>query len=108
MRLTAKVVSVIMVFLFSMCFSTVSADEKSKSAKLHELMELSGMIKIMEQARSKNKTQALQYKPQCCIRIMQTTALSRTRKKRAPYSERYAAIEKSLCAGTLYCNRGKQ
>lgn len=62
MRLTAKAISFLMVFMFLMDFSTVSADEKSKSAKLHELMELSGMIKIMEQARNKNKTQALQYK----------------------------------------------
>lgn len=62
MGLTAKVGSVFMVFMILMHFSTVSADEKSKSAKLHELMELSGMIKTMEQARTKNKTQAILYK----------------------------------------------
>ena len=62
MRLISKVVSVLIVFVLFMPFSTVSADEKSKSDKLHELMELSGMIKIMEQARTKNKKQALQYK----------------------------------------------
>lgn len=62
MRSTAKVVSVLMVLMFIMHFSTVSADEKTKSAKLREMMKLNGMVQKMEQARTQNKTQALQYK----------------------------------------------
>ncbi|MCP3872729.1 MAG: hypothetical protein GY699_06180 [Desulfobacteraceae bacterium] len=62
MQLITRVTCVFMVLILGLFFTVVSADEKSKSAKLNELMELSGMVKIMEQARNKNKTQALQYK----------------------------------------------
>lgn len=62
MRSIAKVVSVFMVLMFIMHFSTVSADEKSKSAKLHEMMKLNGMVQSMEQAQTINRRQALQYK----------------------------------------------
>lgn len=62
MHAAAKVVSVLMIVMIFMPFSTVWADEKSKAAKLQELMELSGMMQIMAEARAKNRTQALQAK----------------------------------------------
>lgn len=63
MHAAAKVVSVFMILGVFTSFSAVWADETSKAVKLRELMELSGMMQIMEQARTKNKTQALQAKP---------------------------------------------
>ncbi len=53
------------------CGNSVFADEISKKQKLVELMKLSGMTEIIEQARGKNKTLAAQYKEQTMEQISQ-------------------------------------
>jgi hypothetical protein len=44
--------------------SSAFGDKASKDAKRKELMELRGMVKIMEQSRNRNKVRALQHKNQ--------------------------------------------
>ncbi len=53
------------------CCNSVFADEISKKAKLVELMKLSGMTEIIEQARGKNKAMAAHYKAQMMEQISQ-------------------------------------
>jgi len=65
----------ILIFLCSIsiiiCYNSVFADKISKKEKLVELMKLSGMTEIIEQARGKNKAMAAQYKAQMMEQISQ-------------------------------------
>ncbi|GBC62109.1 hypothetical protein DENIS_3072 [Desulfonema ishimotonii] len=64
MRPLSKAICASLIFILIIVSTSVFGDQNSKAAKLNELMELSGMVKIMEKARNKNKVQALQYKQQ--------------------------------------------
>ncbi|MCP4266340.1 MAG: hypothetical protein GY777_12330 [Candidatus Brocadiaceae bacterium] len=62
MRLIANTTCVIMIISSTFVSTQVFCDQNSKGQKLNELLELSGLVDIIEQARNKNKIQAIQYK----------------------------------------------
>jgi hypothetical protein len=64
MKLFSKSICTVLIIVLCIASKSAYGDQNTKASKLNELMELSGMVKIMEQARNRNKMQALQYKQQ--------------------------------------------
>jgi hypothetical protein len=62
MNRTLTTVAAALVLTLALLPAPSFADEKTKTAKLNELMDVTGMVRLIEQARHKNKSQALQYK----------------------------------------------